>query len=121
MKAQNIVILTIAKDQLAAVDRWGVWGNGKDEAFFVYNHRSYMNDCISASVATVIVPVIKNFRASCLSSTRGFSSDGEWKYLASFSTHSVATSSAYLGVTKLFSHSEGDTWQPQRPAVSKAP
>ncbi|MPD01976.1 hypothetical protein E2C01_097529 [Portunus trituberculatus] len=52
---------------------------------------------------------------------RFLKSDGEWKYLASFSTCSVATSSEYLGVTKLFSHFEGDTWQPQRPAVSKAP
>ncbi|MPC73938.1 hypothetical protein E2C01_068281 [Portunus trituberculatus] len=37
---------------------------------------------------------------------RFLESDGEWKYLASFSTCSVVTSSVYLGVTKLFSHSE---------------
>ncbi|MPC57111.1 hypothetical protein E2C01_051085 [Portunus trituberculatus] len=31
-KAQDNVILTKAKDQLAAVDRWSAWGSGKDES-----------------------------------------------------------------------------------------
>ncbi|MPC12235.1 hypothetical protein E2C01_004915 [Portunus trituberculatus] len=35
MKAQDNVILTTAKDQLAVVDQWG---GGKDETFFVYSH-----------------------------------------------------------------------------------
>ncbi|MPC35779.1 Transient receptor potential cation channel trpm [Portunus trituberculatus] len=32
MKAQDNVILTTAKDQLAPVDRWGAWDGGKDES-----------------------------------------------------------------------------------------
>ncbi|MPC95214.1 hypothetical protein E2C01_090415 [Portunus trituberculatus] len=38
MKAQNNVILTTAKDQLAAVDLWDALGGGKVEAFFVYSY-----------------------------------------------------------------------------------
>ncbi|MPC92276.1 hypothetical protein E2C01_087355 [Portunus trituberculatus] len=38
MKAQDNVIPTPVKDQLAAVNRWGAWGGGKDVAFFVYSH-----------------------------------------------------------------------------------
>ncbi|MPC30566.1 hypothetical protein E2C01_023833 [Portunus trituberculatus] len=32
MKAQDNVILTTTKDQLAVLDRWGPWGGGKDKS-----------------------------------------------------------------------------------------